>query len=327
MSTIDKAIKLQLFVERYKTSTAKSFMGLIKELEREANALLLSTDLLALSPPQLVKALTIVKQRVKLKGSSLLNDYSIELHDFVTFIVGIESSAWGAKNVPTTLPRQVFLVPLGIDTSDRGKLVEAFVYSKWDMMVDRVFGTIHRGVFEKRPNHQLLDDIRGTAAVRYQDGLISSLRKYAVVINSTVVQHLFSATRNEVLKFTDAKGILWNSLLERITCARCRGLDTMPFSLKKGPRSPLHMGCRCIMVPIFDDTRINVAKDGYYSWLKNQSKQLIIDVLGPTRAAVFIEGGLSAERFSALQLDKKFEAITLDEFRKLAPSAFARAGV
>jgi len=49
--------------------------------------------------------------------------------------------------------------------------------------------------------------------------------------------------------------------------------------------------------------------------------------IGPTRARLLMNGGLSAERFAALQLDKNFQPLTLDEMKDLEPLAFQRAGV
>ena len=39
------------------------------------------------------------------------------------------------------------------------------------------------------------------------------------------------------------------------------------------------------------------------------------------------EGGLTAERFAALQLDKNFKPLTLDQLKELEPLAFDRAGI
>jgi len=69
------------------------------------------------------------------------------------------------------------------------------------------------------------------------------------------------------------------------------------------------------------------AKQSYYDWLKTQDEHFQIDALGPTRAKLFRNGGLSAERFAQLNLGTNFEPLTLAEMRKLEPKAFERAGL
>lgn len=65
----------------------------------------------------------------------------------------------------------------------------------------------------------------------------------------------------------------------------------------------------------------------YFDWLKRQNKSVQIEALGPTRAQLFSEGGLSADKFSALQLDKNFRPMTLVEMQALEPLAFRKAGL
>lgn len=69
------------------------------------------------------------------------------------------------------------------------------------------------------------------------------------------------------------------------------------------------------------------ANTSYYDWLKRQPKSVQVEVLGPTRAKLFHDGGMSAERFRELQFDRNFEPLTLDEMRALEPEAFKRAGI
>jgi len=47
--------------------------------------------------------------------------------------------------------------------------------------------------------------------------------------------------------------------------------------------------------------------------------------LGPVRGKLFRDGGLTAERFAALQLDKNFKPLALDQLKELEPLAFERA--
>jgi hypothetical protein len=65
----------------------------------------------------------------------------------------------------------------------------------------------------------------------------------------------------------------------------------------------------------------------YYGWLKTQPESFQDDVLGPMRGKLLRDGGLSAEKFASLNLDKNFEPLSLDEMRRREPLAFERAGL
>ena len=69
------------------------------------------------------------------------------------------------------------------------------------------------------------------------------------------------------------------------------------------------------------------AEQTYYQWLKDQPYEFQKTAIGPTRAKLLNEGGLSSERFAELQLSKNFKPLTLDEMRELEPMAFIDAGI
>lgn len=121
----------------------------------------------------------------------------------------------------------------------------------------------------------------------------------------------------------------------------CRSLDGQVFKFGKGPLPPLHIRCRSTVVEELSDeyswlsegaTRSSAqgyqdAQLSYYDWLKTQTADYQDEVLGPTRGKLLRDGGLSSEKFSALQLDRNFMPITLDEMKKRNPLAFKRAGI
>ena len=83
-------------------------------------------------------------------------------------------------------------------------------------------------------------------------------------------------------------------------------------------------------------TRASVGADGgqqvaadldYYHWLQQQPAAFQTEALGPVRAKLFREGGLSVERFAELQLDRNFTPLTLRQMIDLEPLAFERARI
>lgn len=65
----------------------------------------------------------------------------------------------------------------------------------------------------------------------------------------------------------------------------------------------------------------------YYEWLKTQSVDFQNSVIGPTRGKVLRNGGLTADEFARLSLDKNFKPLTLDEMRSKRPEVFEEANV
>lgn len=144
------------------------------------------------------------------------------------------------------------------------------------------------------------------------------------------------------------RGYRWVSILDSATSQICRSLDGQVFRFGQGPVPPAHPNCRSNIVAellgrwLKRDARGRFAKDDrtrpspdgevsvrvtYYEWLKTQPAEFQDDVLGVTRAKLFRDGGLSAEAFARLNLDRNFEPMTLDEMRERAPLVFKRAGL
>lgn len=143
-------------------------------------------------------------------------------------------------------------------------------------------------------------------------------------------------------------GYRWISILDSKTSQVCRSLDGQVFKFGQGPIPPAHPNCRSSIIAellgrwkkrdktgrFTKDDRARPSSDGdisvrttYYEWLKTQSAEFQDDVLGPTRGKLFRKGGLSAEAFARLNLDRNFEPMTLDEMRRRAPLVFKRAGI
>jgi len=122
-------------------------------------------------------------------------------------------------------------------------------------------------------------------------------------------------------------------------------MDGKTFEIDKGPRPPIHINCRSSIVAVLDDKFKSLragatrsargpdgvesisAKDSYYGWLKQQPKGFQESAIGPVRAKLMNEGGLSAKKFGELNLSNQFKPLTLAEMKKLEPTAFEKAGI
>jgi SPP1 gp7 family putative phage head morphogenesis protein len=236
---------------------------------------------------------------------------------------------------------------LSVRGADGGKLLKPFIDDWSSNEVKRVSGAIRQGVFEGKTTSQILQLVRGTRAGKFNDGILAVSNRNAEAVVRTAVQHVSSIARNETWKANAdiVDGVVWTSTLDGRTSAQCRSLDGQVFPVDKGPRPPIHIRCRSTTTPKLAEkfdflseggTRSTRGPNGvsstsanetYYAWLKKQPAQFQNDAIGPTRAALLRDGGLSAERFSELNLGRNFEPLTLDQMRAIEPNAFIQAGI
>ncbi|WP_426182926.1 minor capsid protein, partial [Pseudomonas sp. TWRC1-2] len=211
---------------------------------------------------------------------------------------------------------------------------------------ERVTGTIRQGFFEGQTNFQIIRNIRGTKAAGYKDGILATTNRNASTVVHTAIQHVASQARMEVAKAnTDiVQEIQMVATLDSKTSQLCRSMDKRKFPVDSGPRPPFHPNCRTTFILLTKlsamfakgATRASVGADGgkqvsadidYYHWLQQQPASFQDEAIGPMRAKLFREGGLSVERFAELQLDRNFAPLTLAQMKTLEPLAFQRAGV
>jgi len=249
---------------------------------------------------------------------------------------------------PVQLITAAFTQPLHVEGVDGGKLLEPF-YRDWTSKTfDRVTGAIRLASAQGQSTPELVRRLRGTRAARFKDGILQQTRRDVTLMARTALQHVASQARAEVYrqnkKYIPKEKFV--AVLDGRTSVLCRSLSDREFSQGEGPIPPLHIACRSVRVPVLDN-RLRALSDGgeqfsrgadgkpkfvdadlsYYEWLKTQPASFQDSVLGQTRGRLLRGGGISATRFSELQLDKNFRALTLDQMRELEPVAFERAGI
>ena len=175
-----------------------------------------------------------------------------------------------------------------------------------------------------------------------QDGILQTTTRNAEAIVRTGVQQVANDARLEIAKqnIDIVIGEQIIATLDGRTSQVCRSLDGRVFKVGEGRRPPFHINCRSTFILVLDpkyrgkgNTDKRASYEGvtdnksYYEWLKSQPKTFQDDALGKKRAALFRDGGLSADDFARLNLNKNFEPLTLDEMRAKNPTAFEKAGL
>jgi hypothetical protein len=141
------------------------------------------------------------------------------------------------------------------------------------------------------------------------------------------------------------KATQWLATLDKRTCLSCASLDGKQFPPGSAPRPPLHIGCRCVLIPVLLDeyayldagsTRASKGAEGgqqvagdlsYYEWLKQQPADFQDEAIGPVRGKLLRDGGLPAEKFASLNVDKNYAPLTLESMKEIDPIAFKKAGI
>lgn len=226
-----------------------------------------------------------------------------------------------------------------------------------DMAADRakrIRDAVRIGIVQNQPTAEIVRWIRGTRANGYADGLLERPRKDLQTVVQTAVAHTAQVAREQV---ADAnadilKGTQWVSTLDTRTCPVCASHDGEEYAI--GTHKPLgpqklpylggpgaaHFNCRCTSVPVLKSWRelgmkdlapgSRASMDGqvpatvtFSEWLADQPTARVVDILGPARAKLYMQGGLKLDEFT----NRRGVLYTLDELRARDAAAFAKAGL
>lgn len=343
--------------ERLKSHESAKYDEFLKEIDRNIRLQLSSVNL---------TDLTRARLEAKVKAiSALLNGSLEEYHkvwrasikDAASYEAGFEirSLEQVVDGVSFVLPSDaqissaVFSAPMaGIQGPAGGSLLEPFYRDFSNATKRKVENAIRAGYAQGQTTQQVVQKIRGTSASGFSDGILATTKKDATAMAHTSLQHAAMQARGEVWKANDdvIKRVRWVSTLDSKTSTLCRSLDGQEYALDKGPRPPAHVNCRSTTTAVLADEYAFLSKgrtrsartpkgkvttvkasQSYYDWLKGQPRKFQESILGRDRTKLFREGGLSAERFAELNLNKNFAPATLDQMRAMEPTAFERAGL
>jgi SPP1 gp7 family putative phage head morphogenesis protein len=344
------AIRRQVLLERIKAGQVRDFSAIFPEIETllidRVNRL--PNDLRGENRAYVTKWLNQLDTAVKRQYGKQIKLFRQALEETaglyaVAEASDIASSITGQITLAAPTAAQAWKYAQETAMGHSGGLLKDFIEELAGVETKRVINTIRQGYFQGRTNQQILRSVVGTRARRFQDGILNVSRRHAETMVRTSIQHVASTARQRTWEENQdiVGGYKWVSTLDSVTTTQCKALDGQTFKIGRGPVPPLHHRCRSATVatlkPKFDflnegQTRSAEfgpvdAQQNYYDWLKQQPESYQVEALGAQRAKLFREGGLSAERFRELQLDKKFDPLSLDEMRALEPEAFKRAGV
>ena len=347
----------QVLLERLKSGQAAKFAPFLKRMEVILRMRLAAGDLTGYQARRVAVLLDAIETDLR----AVLGEYRTALTgDLVD--TAIQQAQFEAKSLDSVVTTPAFeavipaaaqvraavlSAPLSVVGYNQGQLLESWLQNWSEGQIEQISGVIRQGYYQGQTTEQIVRALRGTTKANFQDGTLAQIDRSNRTVVRTAVQHMSTVARQQTYEANSdlITGVQWVSTLDSRTTSQCRALSGRRFPIDKGPRPPLHPACRSTTVPVLDDafdildkgaTQASKGAEGgqqvsadltYYEWLKTQPAAFQDAAIGPARGKLLRNGGLSADRFSELQLGQNFQPLTLEQMRDLEPLAFKRAGI
>ena len=267
----DRTIRHALYLERLKTGEAKRVLGLLErhvfpDLERRFLSQLARMS--AGGRPNDTGLFTTNRYREMMKSvaTTVREGYGIAQRDHRESLLEIASAEvkWQGRvfedTVPAVIKAEWEVPPLRLlrtvvnERPFEGKLLSEWFKDSSDNLMRRLNQQLRIGISTGESIPQLMGRLRG---VRGRGGLFGKSRSEIEGIVRTAVAHVQNAAREEMFRANDdvVKGVQWISALDLRVCRICQAYADRVYALNEGPRPPVHLGDRCVMVAVLKSLR------------------------------------------------------------------------
>ncbi|WP_109847054.1 minor capsid protein [Acinetobacter baumannii] len=233
-----------------------------------------------------------------------------------------------------------------------GALVDDLLSKIADTARQKVEYAIRDGINSGKTNHEIVQRIRGTKRLNYEDGLLTSTKSDIDQTVRTLRNHVANQTYLDTFKQLGFEYVRFVSVLDGRTTKLCASLDGTVWRIddpaKRVP--PLHRNCRSILVAVDKDGRLvgerpfvmderrvkDIPKDErtqligqldanttFKEFFKKTDDFFQKEWLGPKRYKLYKEGKFDFEKF----FDPEGRFYTLDQLRKLDEQTFKELGL
>jgi len=156
--------------------------------------------------------------------------------------------------LPEHKPKPESVMRKAVQTPIMGYLVSDMVGGLAPTQRDRVYAAIRQGVAAGQANSEIIRALRGTPALRYQDGLMQAAKRDVERLVRTARNHISNAAYEDTYAALGVTHVVWVATLEGRTCQTCAAMDGKVFKTGEAHRTPpVHPNCRCVLAPSFDD--------------------------------------------------------------------------
>jgi SPP1 gp7 family putative phage head morphogenesis protein len=297
---VDYSIRTQILLERYK-------QGLLREI---------SPDLIRLASR--VKGM-ILEMEVDGNTQSIIRQINEEIENTLATIKDkYEDHMWILvplllrKDREAIAPESESVVFEEDSHSIFPLVLGATWLAQWNKIIIDTKFNIGSNIRRMRENNQSISQIAnfvgGTKTRKFKDGILNRHFNHLFAFLVTAIQSVVSNARNRVMRVTGVRRYRWVSVLDNRTTPICRGLSNKVFVVGEGPLPPQHYACRSTTVPYESG---DVIPPSYTDWLRDQPKEVVEDVLGKTKADIFLNSDVSLDKFTA-----NGRELTINELRQ-----------
>lgn len=313
---LDAGIKHQIYVQRYAGGQVKDLVKYLDDAQAEILRQLKTVKSLAESRTlnRKLDQITTLQSDALEKLSKGITDNAADFAEYeAEFAVKTMNAAASASvSLPASeqLRALVTQAPMQLAISGKaGSTVQSLTLGQAATQFSKdkaaeITRTIQRGMVEGSTVQSLTRQIASVT---------NKHKRQAEALVRTSVNHISSEARSAVNRANDdiLKGEEYVSVLDGRTTIGCAALDGKILGFDEPPFTPRHWNCRSLRAPVLQDrfqeeglegTRASMdgpvsAKRTYSGWLKGQSKEFRVQVLGKERAALFDAGKLSLDDF------------------------------
>ncbi|OUR10151.1 phage head morphogenesis protein, partial [Acinetobacter pittii] len=282
-------------------------------------------------------------------NTSLPEAFTVSATALAVYEANYIAKLYGAKN--KTLSGDKFYsaakkVPLA-----GGALVDDLLSRIAEAARQKVEYAIRDGINTGKTNSEIIQRIRGTKKLNYEDGLLNSTKSDIERTVRTVRSHVANQAYLKSFDQIGFKYVRFVSVLDGRTSKLCASLDGSFWEINDPAKRvpPLHPNCRSILVPVekdgslagqrpfvMDERRVkDIPKEErdqligqmdanitFKEFFKKTDDFFQKEWLGPKRYKLFKEGKFDFEKF----FDPEGRLYTLDQLRKLDEQMFKRLG-
>lgn len=340
---LDAGLKHQIYVQRYAGGQVKDLVKYLSDAQAQILRQLEGVTTLEQSRSLNRKLETITKLQTEAleKLSEGLTKNSAEFAEYeADFAVRTLNAAAAAEvTLPASEQLRALVTQAPMQLAVSGKAGSVAQSLTIDQAAARFAGdkateikrALQRGVVQGATVQSLTRDIVSVT---------NRHKRQAEALVRTSINHISSEARSAVHRANDdiLKGEEYVAVLDGRTTIGCAALDGKILGFDEPPQTPRHWNCRSLRVPVLQDRfqegglegqRAAVGSDGpkqvsakrtYGGWLKDQSPEFQIQVLGKERAALFRAGKLNLDQF----VDSNGNPISLKQLAALDSAAVVR---
>jgi len=348
-------VRNQVLLERLKAGEHEKFARFLKRLDKQIRARLIQEGGTTFTKKRLSALLVDMRNLQRVIYDDYAGQFNLDLIDIANSQAMFEARSYERvtlnyeSNLPSAeqISTAVRVNPLQVEGYTGNPLLQPFTRDWSTTQIQRVNNVVQQGFYQGLTTNEIARNIRGTKANRFNDGTLAQVNRANQSLVRTAVQHASTQARHETMRQNSdlIRGYQWVSTLDSRTTLQCSALDGRRFKEGEGPLPPIHINCRSSTTPVLDErfdflkegaTRASKgaeggepvsAKETYYSWLKKQPEAFQNDAIGVTRGELLRNGGLTADEFARLSLNRNFEPLTLKEMQRKMPSVFEKANI